>query len=406
MLDIIEEHFAELDFLWQIREDALFAPDWTLSDLAGHEARAEAHLDALRLARAEGLKVARLSLVGDDVFAACAAARVLMESRDPEAAREVLDALCAATPESRRGVQIGLRHSDLAAIAPELEALTGETSPEIAAAAMEILAFQRRPIGDAASRLAGAEASTQLNLYRALEFSASLRDRTLLELGLSNEDPTMQRAALCAAARSRLPDLAACVRWAAAKGQPEALCFLGVVGDASDLELLIHAVGREEQAAAAIRGLGALGCIQAVPLLLEWMRTETLAAAAGAAFVRLTGLNDLARRPAERPPVRENELRDKVRQEDALALDEADEELELPDPDRARAIWEAQAGAFDADGVWQCGRNLGQTLIGPAFGELSLQARRDTYLRACSRPGAPPPYLNLELAAHLQRPSN
>ena len=117
LLDIVEEHFEELDFLWEQREGVLFAHDWNLEELAELEERAEAHLDGLRLAEGHAVDIARPALAGEEVFAATAATFVFMETGVEELAQEVLAAFKGAeAPETRDGIRIGLRHSKIDSI--------------------------------------------------------------------------------------------------------------------------------------------------------------------------------------------------------------------------------------------------------------------------------------------------
>ena len=79
MQDIVEEHFDELDFLWEHREANVFTPDWTLHNLAEHEERVEAHLDGLRLAELHAVDLALERIGGGTTSAAAASTFVLCE---------------------------------------------------------------------------------------------------------------------------------------------------------------------------------------------------------------------------------------------------------------------------------------------------------------------------------------
>ena len=88
---LVEEHFDELDWLWEHREANLFSADWDLQDLAHHEARVEAHVDALRLTGELGVEFAR------DLLA--------QGEESPAAAATLL--LCTGRGRARRGLRTG-----------------------------------------------------------------------------------------------------------------------------------------------------------------------------------------------------------------------------------------------------------------------------------------------------------
>lgn len=341
LLDVVEEHFEELDFLWEQREGVVFAPDWTVEDLAELEERAEAHLDGLRLAERHAVDLALPFLQGEETFAATAATFVLMETREQALADAVLDALEAgATPEARDGIRIGLRHAGIDGVRERLIALADATDPALALAASDVLAFHRVDAPEL-ERLVDVEGPAERALaWTALGRLGRVRDVTATRRALEDADPAVGTAALRAAAMSGAPGLEAHCRAAALHpGQPSlaAVGLLGLFGAVEDLPLLEACARDAECAAVAIPAIGALGRVQALPLLIELMgEGGDGARAAAAAFTRITGFPDL---DGERPPPR-----------DAQAIDEEfEDDAPAPDPGKAQAWWERHGAALDPD---------------------------------------------------------
>jgi len=393
LLDIVEEHFEELDFLWELREGVLFAPDWNLEELAELEERAEAHLDGLRLAEAHAVDIARPALTGEEIFAATAATFVFMETGVPELAAEVIEAFEAAADGARDGIRIGFRHSRIDAIAERLAALARQGEPPVAAAAADVLAFHRNAVPEIRRLLEGEDLGSQVLAYGTLGRLGLLREPDLAA-ALESESEELRRAALEAAARSGLPGLGtACRRAASRRTTPDAqaLAFLGVLGDPADASVLQAALAQPGLADAALRGLGALGRVEAIPSLIALMENPDLALAAGAAFQRITGAEDIeAEKPAP-PPA------DEGTEEEEFADD-----TPPPDPARAQAYWSEHQAAFDPSGRWQAGQEVSADPLGAAFNALTLEARRDSYLGARARSSSTVPDLELELRALLQ----
>jgi uncharacterized protein (TIGR02270 family) len=373
MLDVIEEHFEELDFLWELREGVIFAPDWNLDDLAELEERAEAHLDGLRLAELHAVDIARPHLTGKFSGGATAAAFVLMETGDRELAAEVTRALAEAKEPARDGVRIGLKHSRVETVEPALFELARAGDAFVRAAAAEVLAFHRRQVPEIRDLVEADDDSVRILAYAALGRSAPHFGVKLLREGLAAKAPGVRRAALQAAARAALPELSEICREAAMRRpepDAEAIAFLGVLGEPGDLAILSRALDDGTLATAALRGLGALGIPSSVPLIIEAMRASERAEFALAAFHRVTGRDD----------VRSKSTTPHLAAEDSIAA-EFEDDLPPPDAERAAALWDALRAHLPRDRRVQSGRPL----VAGAESELPLAVRRDLYFQECAR---------------------
>jgi len=396
-LDIVEEHFEELDFLWEQRESVIFAPDWTLEELAELEERAEAHLDGLRLAQGHGVDISRPALAGDQTGAATAATLTMMEAGVAELDSELLMALAAGTDEVREGIGIGLRHCDIRRILPRLGELSKQAEPAVRIAAVEVLAFHRQPPPQGLPELIHqADPGARARIYAALRRFGGPWSVDPVKRALESQDGVLQRAALETSAHIGLPGLAQICRQAAVRStnpSSAAVAFLGVLGEDQDVALMRQAIDRPDLAQAALAGLGALGRSSAIPVVLDAMRHPELALAAGEAFRRITGAEDIdASAPLPHP--------------EGLSAEEVElaEPVTPPDPDKAREWWEREKGRFHAEGRWQIGLEVSKTPLGGVFNQLPLAFRRDVYVGLRAGDAANTPDIELERRARDQMP--
>lgn len=396
ILDVLEEHFEELDFLWEQRETSLFAHDLKLRDLEEIEERAEAHRDGLRHGGPFAIELARAAFLDGGASGAAAATFVLRDRSTPDLGAEVLDALRGDSAEARDGVRVGLRHAGSIALAPRLASISGDGPIDARIAAVDLLAFHRAsPPAGMLALLGACPPELAPLLYGAIGRFGGPWSVDLLDRALAGDAPRARRAALEASARMGLPGIADRCRRAAAgtaARNPEAIAFLGVVGALEDHGILAKAAGAREGAVAAIEALGALGNVAAIPLLIEAMNDEGLRFAAGRAFGRITGADDIGSAEPPLPPPADEESED----ESDLAEPEPP-----PDPQRAGEWWARERGRFDATVRWQSGIAVPAGPSDAVLRDLPLDARRDAWLGW--RASAPDRVRDLELEATVKR---
>ena len=383
--DIVEEHFDELDALWEHREANVFTPDWTLAHLAFHEDRAEAHLDALRLAELHAVDLSREKLTSGP-SAATAAAFVLWESGNVDARDLLLEQFRKGEPPVREGIRLALRHLPATELrSPLLDAMAGD--PAVAAAAADVLTFHRSPLPPFDHLIGESDPIVAQHALRAAGRAKRLHPQDFAR-ACTHADASVRAAAFQAAAHAGLAELGDACRAAATQGDIVGLAFLGTLGDPADMRLIERAVRQPTLAPVAVSTIGAMGRVQSVPLLLELMADKQLGVSAAAAYKRITGANSVeGEKPFPPPPVAEGE----------------DEEEALPpDPAKAKADWEQRQSGMPSDRAWQAGVGIADGMLPIGFDTLPLATRRDVYLRLRAR-RAVMPDIELEALAVRQR---
>jgi uncharacterized protein (TIGR02270 family) len=381
MVDLLVEHYEELEFLWAQRQSALHSPVLTLRELGDLEERIEAHLEGLLVGERHALQVVENGLAGSDESRALAAAFTLMRLNDPDAQRMVLGSFMEAHGQQLEGIRQALCHSPIEDLGRELEqAFT--TAPEpVAAAAAEVLAFHGRLDPHSAKLvnfISSKDPEVRARAWHAQSCLASFPDRRLFAAAMEDNDALVRREALLAAAWAR-------ERWVldycrAAASQPsagafDALMLLAVLGQPEDLARVIPAASFRELGPPRYQLLGAFGHPKGVELLLTALETTDLRSsiAAGAAFTKITGHNIASSRRVQLPPADGHEP-------DAFEREFLDEAT-LPDPLEARAYWRDAAQGFSRGTRWCRGLDLSQTPGQDVLKRLDMESHYEARLR-------------------------
>lgn len=388
LVDIVEEHFEELDFLSELREGSLRAREWTLADLAQHEERMEAHLDGLRVAGSAALELAREALGGG---APHAATLVLCAFGDNADRTAVLAILAGEDVDASLAVARALRYPEISPYLPSLRTIYADAALGPAIAAFDVLAFHRCHVSRREDLFA-----IEVPLLACTVFDAAGRTGTLtrgdLEHALQHSDETVRATALRAGAMLGHAHTTELARRSASRPtdpDPAAVRFLGVVGEPSDLPLLVTLVRNPTVGPAALGALGALGDMRAIPVLLEAMDSPQLGPAAVDAYRRMTGADDIE---GERPLLPAGTLGDP----------EADLEALPPDRVKATADWQRRASQLASGVRIQMGREVPVAWTPLVHDTLPLDVRYDSWLRAMLARGGVPARLEPEARVRAQ----
>jgi uncharacterized protein (TIGR02270 family) len=358
---VVSRHAEEAALLCGQRFFLVRAGHVRLHHLRRLDDRLAAHLDGLCVAGDAGRRAtdeALANLGPGEVFAAFALA---LDNRDDHRIARVL-ALAEAVPEAREAAALALGWVS----AQSLRGIVGEML-----ASREPL---RRAIGIAACDFHRVDPGGMLAEAMA-DASAPLRAQALQAAGdcgrqdlaagciaaLADEDAACRfraaRSAVLLGERHKpVPALLEAVREPGGPYRTQALALLTkLAGAARAAPLLRTLLAQPEGMRDAVRAVGAIGDVQAVPWLIERMAEPALARLAGEAFTTITGV-DLAWNDLECKPSQDMRAAGGDGDADAddpeavdVAMDE-DEGLPWPDPARLLHWWEANASRYPAAG--------------------------------------------------------
>lgn len=254
---------------------------------------------------------------------------------------------------------------------------------QILAGDTSLVACVEQPAASTSTSSTGRDvpASSPTPSVSAADVSGSVREHDPTRpyrTAFTDEDPHVRREALYAAAWTQQKWLLDHCRKLAAHPTPEnadSISLLAILGEPSDGDRILTAAKSTDLGPCRFAFLGAFGHPDGVPLLFPGMegKDPREAAAAGAAFVKITGENVESDQRAQLPP------------EDGSEPDEFEQEfldeVNLPDPQRAQEHWNKVSRDFARGTRWCRGFDLSQGASPALLSQLDMESRWEACLR-------------------------
>jgi len=298
--DVVLEHLEEVAFLNIQRRKLLFSCEITLEELGEHDERIVAHWDGLVLARPYCAEMAEERLEEFDPWETFAAARVWIELGDPSS-EEVIEKIATAEDDEVKGAwREALRRMPAEVLGRVLpDSLLRDGVPAVQSA----LTFGRGWHGTLAHAylpdlVTNEDASVRRSLARAIGWGDSSTPglNEILRILEDDRDVEVRRAATWSAVLVNPEAATALCRERVRSGDADAfdVRVLGLMGRATDLEIVTGLLESETLAGAAARALGDLGEPGGVDAMRRVLAADNkfAAEAASEALVTLLGTDE------------------------------------------------------------------------------------------------------------------
>ena len=379
--DIVEEHYDELQFLWTQRRSALRSSAYTERALRLLEERIEAHLEGMLVIGGRIVDVVSSGLAGEEEMPAFAAASALLRLGSSDALQRAFEAFETAKGPKVAGLRDALAHGPSTPLTPRLMSSFLSAPPTIASAAGEVLAFHAAlsPVAQHLEPFIRDEtAAVRASGWRIAAYCgvSVLADR--YNLALQDDDALVRDAALSAAAWGGSPVVFPHCKELAVKPTPEAvdaLTTFAAMAPPDEYQLIGDVATSEAAGPKRFRVVGAFAHPHFIDLLIKEMGNAdpASAAAAGAAFEKMTGRDVESDKRVKVPPD------GKPPADDFEA--EFQDEVFLPDPDLARKHWQELAPTLARSPRICRGMDVSQPLSRERFAALDMESRWEYCLR-------------------------
>ncbi len=356
---VVGRHADDAPFLWLLRDRAVSAPHYALSDLAKLDERVEAHVDGLRVAGDFGWSLCEKALAWEEPGEVFTAGILALESGNPQRQNLVLEKACSHR-RLQRGLISAVGWTEFEPLRPILGSWLCSDVAAVRRIAVRAFGIHRQDPGPAlVHRLFDEDPEVRASSFKTVSELGRIDLLPMALYACADQDPACRYFAAEAAARlgdrSR-PTLQLIRDVAASPGpfQEQALTqAMRCLPREEAIDWLRALWKNTLHLRLAALGAGAVGDPALLGVVIEWMEIEDVARVAGQAFSMTTGA-DLMYLDLDRdPPTHES-----VEREDEFEVLDADRDLPYPDADKVAGWWRSNCDRFQPGRRYLCGLEI------------------------------------------------
>jgi uncharacterized protein (TIGR02270 family) len=356
--NIVSQHAEEAAFLWLLRDDAVSAPHYRLSDLAELESRIEAHLDGLRVAGEAGWAHCQEQLTHCETGEVFTAGYIALDGGLGDGLEQVLEVVHGA-PATARGLISALGWVEKEKLQGRVVSWLQSDLPLLRLVGLSACAIQRVDCG--AYLTNGIDDEDASVRARALRSVGEIRRKNLtqsLREHLQDEDETCRFwSAWSAAMMGDSEGTKQLLNLSQADSpflQQSLELLMRRLDNPASVSLLRGLSSQQTVGRAVVQASGYYGDPASVPWLLEKMKNPLTARLAGEAFSQITGV-DLAYQDMDADAPTDFQAGPTENPEDEdVALDQ-DEDLPWPNIEAISHWWREHQDDFQPGMRLMCG---------------------------------------------------
>lgn len=374
--NIVSQHAEEAAFLWLLRDSAVSAPHYLLSDIAEHEARIDAHLDGLRVAGESGWKHCEAQLSHAESGEVFTAAYIALDGSLVDKLELVLEVV-HAEPTTARGFISALGWVDKAKLQGHVVNWLKSDDSLLRLIGLSACAIKRVDGGYYLTKaLDDADANVRARALRSVGEIRRPEMHKKLQEHLQEEDESCRFwAAWSAAMMGDESGVGTLVKFAE-ENTPytkQALELLMRCMNSAEAVSLLRALSQKQAVAReVVQASGFFGDSASIPWLIEKMKTPELAQVAGEAFSQITGV-DLGYQDFDADAPEDYQAGPTEDPEDEEVDLDQDEDLAWPDYQSITQWWNENQSNFPTGVRRLCGEAVNR--------ERCLKVLRDGYQR-------------------------
>lgn len=349
--EVITQHAEEAAFQWILRDDAAYAPNYTLKELADLDERVEANIDGLRVAGDVGWKICEEALGTEEPGEVFAAGVLAFESGDKERINSILELACSA-PELERALISALGWISFQNQKKHIDELLYSERADYRRIAIAAYTIHRVDPGDS---LAKAIVDNNPDLRaRAIKAAAEMGKTDLIydilkSISDSNEDCHFYAAWSAARLGRRNSDVIDVLIKITEQGglySEKAMAMAIRCMELSQAKSWYQQLrNNPEQLRLSAIAAGVIGDPELINDIIELMNIDEVKRVSGEAFAMITGV-DLAYEDLDGDAPQNYETKPSDESEDEDVKPDPDEDLPWPVPELVLKWWERNKGKF------------------------------------------------------------